>query len=92
MQLGALRRLEANVTGSAGEQPAAHLPTADNADPGAENKFHAGKWSVHSLYTHKSIHIYKKKCPKNKAKRTQLNREKAAIFLPRDPEALMDLK
>lgn len=90
MQLGALRRLEANVTGSAGEQPAAHLPTADNADPGAENKFHAGKWSVHSLYIH--ISIYKKKCPKNKAKRMQLNREEAATFLPRVPEALMDLK
>lgn len=78
------------MTGSAGQQPAAHLPTADNADPGAGNKFHAGKWSAHSLYIH--ISKYEMKHPKNKAKRMQLSREEAATFVPRDPEALMDLK
>lgn len=34
------------MTGSAGEHPAARLPTADNADPGTENQFYAGKGAV----------------------------------------------
>lgn len=53
--------VEAKVTGSAGEHPAARLPTADNADPGTENQFYAGKGAVklafYILYVYIHIHI-----------------------------------